>query len=330
MNHSIKRKYVLFGIGIIVLLSCFTTTLQAEETTINIICTNSTLADFTSNLITENVTIDYIMPAGICPAQYDVTPSDIDKIVSADILISFGLPKMEGWLGDLLNYNPDCSVIECSYMGEWNIPSVAKRYVEKIQDDLSLLLPAYNDTIQANAQAYMTHIDETAERLQEMIVSNYSIGKKVICMEWQQDFLEWLGLDVICSYGSENLLSVQDKLKVTNAASNEDIYAIIDNLQSGTEFGGQIASETGASHLIFTNFPKAVPGADTYLEMIIYNTNQLIDGIATYEYKHGHIEELESKISSIEIERNASIAVAVICGILAIVFLVLYIRRSGI
>ena len=139
-----------------------------------------------------------------------------------------------------------------------------------------------------------------------------------------------LGLNVTYSYGSENLLSVQDKLKVSDAASVGDIYAIIDNLQSGTEFGAQIASETGASHLIFTNFPEAVPGANTYLEMITYNTNQLIDGIATYEYKQGDIEELENKLSSIELERNASIAAAVICGILAGVFLVLYKRRLGI
>ena len=330
MNRTIKRKYVLFEIGMLVLLLCFATTLQAEETTINIMCTNSALADFTSNLLTENITIDYVMPAGVCPAQYDTTPSDVDKIVSADILISFGLPKMEGWLGGLLDYNPNCSIIECSYMGEWNVPSVAKKYVEKIRDELSLLLPTYNDTIQTNTQAYMAQIDETSEQLQEMISNNGSLDKNVICMEWQKDFIEWLGLNVTYSYGSENLLSVQDKLKVSDAASVGDIYAIIDNLQSGTEFGAQIASETGASHLIFTNFPEAVPGANTYLEMITYNTNQLIDGIATYEYKQGDIEELENKLSSIELERNASIAAAVICGILAGVFLVLYKRRLGI
>jgi len=327
MNHTIKRKYVLFGIGMLVLLSCFTTTFQAEETTINIICTNSALADFTSNLLTENVTIDYIMPAGACPAQYDTTPSDVNKIISTDILISFGLPKMEGWLGGLLNHNPDCSIIECSYMGEWNVPSNAKKYVEKLRNELSLLLPAYNDTIQTNAQAYVAQIDETAEKIQEMIVNNGSLDKKVICMEWQKEFIEWLGLNVTYSYGSENLLSVQDKLKVSDAASVGDIYAIIDNLQSGTEFGAQIASETGASHLIFTNFPEAVPGADTYLEMITYNTNQLIDGIATYEYKQGDIAELENKLSVVELERNASIAVAVICVILAGVFAVLYKRK---
>jgi ABC-type Zn uptake system ZnuABC Zn-binding protein ZnuA len=327
MNHIIKRKYLLFCIGVLLLFSCFTIQSQAEETTTAIICTNSILADFTSNILTGNVTVDYIMPAGVCPAQYDTTPSDVNKIVSADIIISFGSPGMEGWLGDLLDYNPDCSIIECKYLGEWNIPSGAKKYVGKIKDGLSLLLPAYNDTIQTNAQEYMTQIDEKAEQLQEMIVNNGYLDKKVICMEWQQDFLEWLGLNVTYSYGSPNVLSVQDKLKVSDAASSENICAVIDNLQSGTEFGAQIASEYGVSHIIFTNFPEAVPGTDTYLEMITYNTGQLIDGIATYEYKQGEIAELENTLSAVELQRNTSIAVAVMLGILTSILFVMYKKK---
>jgi ABC-type Zn uptake system ZnuABC Zn-binding protein ZnuA len=327
MNCTSKRKHLLICIGAILLVSCFAITTQAEETTISIICTNSILADFTSNILAENVTVDYIMLAGACPAQYDTTPNDVNKIVSADIIISFGSPRMEGWLGDLLNYNPDCSIIECKYMGEWNIPSGAKKYVEKIRDELSLLLPIYNDTIQTNAQGYIAQIDETAEQLQEMIVSNGSLDKKVICMEWQQDFLEWLGLNVTYSYGSPNMLSVQDKLKVSDAASSENICAVIDNLQSGTEFGAQIASECGLSHIIFTNFPEAIPGADTYLEMIAYNTGQLIDGIATYEYKQGEIAELENTLSAVELQRNTFIAVAVMLGILTSVLFVMYKKK---
>ncbi|EMR74443.1 hypothetical protein MBGDF03_01252, partial [Thermoplasmatales archaeon SCGC AB-540-F20] len=61
-----------------------------------------------------------------------------------------------------------------------------------------------------------------------------------------------------------------------------EVCAVIDNLQSGTEFGARVASESGASHVIFTNFPGAVPGADTYLEMITYNTQQLINGTLAY------------------------------------------------
>ena len=180
-----------------VLLSVCTIQSPAEETTTTIICTNSTLADFTSNLLaeTKNVTIEYIMPAGVCPAHFDTCPSDVSLIASADIIISLG---WEPWLESLLTSSGNTAVeqIKCAQLGEWNIPTGAKKYVEKIRDELLLKLPELNETIQTNAQDYITQIDVTAEYLQGIIINNGSLDKKVICMQWQQEFLEWLGLNV--------------------------------------------------------------------------------------------------------------------------------------
>jgi len=97
--------------------------------------------------------------------------------------------------------------------------------------------------------------------------------------------------------------------------------------QSGTSFGAQIASETGKSHVIFTNFPGAVPSTDNYLDMITYNTNQLVKGIETYEYKQGDISNLEKQIKNLEFERNISIVLAIIFAIIIFVFYVAYKRK---
>ena len=146
-------------------------------------------------------------------------------------------------------------------------------------------------------------------------------------MSWQKDFLEWLGLNVTYSYGPPQGLSAQDQLNVINASNQEDIYVIVDNLQSGTDFGGKVASESGASHVIFTNFPGAIPGTDTYLEMIEYNTEQLIKGIETYEYKQGEINTLEGQINSLETERNMFLFLFIIFAILSLVLYVLYKKK---
>ena len=134
-------------------------------------------------------------------------------------------------------------------------------------------------------------------------------------------------MNVVHSYGPPQGLSVQDILDIKNAAINNNVCAIIDNLQSGTEIGADVASDSGASHVIFSNFPEAVPGTDTYLEMITYNTEQLIEGIENYEYKKGDIAELESQISGLEMQRNTSIVLAVIFVILSIIFYVLYRKK---
>ena len=327
MKHIHKQKIMLFSVSMMVVLSsCFMLQSQAEENTTTIICTNSILADFTSNILIDNVTIEYIMPAGACPAHFDTCPSDVSLIASADIIISLG---WEPWLESLLTSsgNVDADQIKCAQLGEWNNPSYAKKYVEKIRDEISLLLPDYNNSIQTNAQNYIIQIDETAEYLQSIVINNDSVGKKVICMQWQKDFVEWLGLNVTYSYTSPEDLSVQDELDVINAASGGDICSVIDNLQSGTDFGAKVASESGASHIILTNFPGAIPGTDTYLKMITYNTKQLLEGIEIYEYKQGEILELESQISELELQRNTSLLVTTIFGVLTCVFVVMYKKK---
>lgn len=327
MGYKNIRKHMLVFIALFVLTLSFTQLSVADEETIDVVCTNSILADFTSNLITENVTIDYIMPSGVCPAYYDTKPSDVNKIVNADIIISFGSPFMEPWLSDLLAYNEDCSIIECKNLGEWNIPSGAITFVEHLTEQLSEVLPELNETIHSNAQTYIAEIDEKSEELQELIETKGYAGKKIIAMQWQKDFLEWLGLNVTYSYGPPQGLSTQDQLDVINAASTGDVCVVVDNLQSGTDFGARVASESGASHIIFTNFPGAIPGTDTYLEMIAYNTGQLVDGIETYEYKQGDIANLENQIKELELQRNAVVVVAIIFAILTFVFYGMYKKK---
>ncbi|KYK25362.1 hypothetical protein AYK24_04870 [Thermoplasmatales archaeon SG8-52-4] len=278
-------------------------------------------------MIKDNVTIEYIMPSGVCPAFYDTTPSDVNKIVNADIIISFGSFQMEPWLDNLLTYNADAKHIKCQNMGEWNIPTGAKVYVEYLTNELSKILPELNETINKNSQSYLMQIDNTSKELKDLIISNGFVNKTVISMSWQKDFIKDLGLNVIYSYGPPQGLSTQDELDVINAATDNDVSVVIDNLQSGTDFGAHVASESGASHVIFTNFPGAIPGTDTYLDMITYNTNQLIDGINAYEYKKGDISDLESQISSLELQRNLSVLLSVIFVILALIFYALYRKK---
>lgn len=325
MRNMFKTAFIC--ISLLSTLFLLSTNSLAEENDITIVCSNSILADFTSNLITENVTIEYIMPSGVCPAFYDATPSDVSTVVNADIIISFGSAQMEPWLVNLLTYNTAASLIECKDMGEWNIPSGAKTYVEHLTDELSDILPEQNETIHANSQSYISQIDEKSLELQAEIESMGYLNKTVICMSWQKDFVENLGLNVAYSYGPPQGLSVQDILDIKNAAIDNNVCAIIDNLQSGTEIGADVSSESGASHVIFTNFPGAIPGTDNYLDMITYNTEQLIGGIENFEYKKGDISELESQISNLEIQRNASIILAIIFVILSLIFYILYKKK---
>jgi ABC-type Zn uptake system ZnuABC Zn-binding protein ZnuA len=310
-----------------ILFLCLNSTGNAQDETIKIVCTNSILADFTSNILVNNSTIEYIMPSGACPAYYDCPPSDVDKILSADILISLGDSKKEPWLSDLIEFNTDLEIIECKNLGEWNIPSGAIKYVNCLSANLTIILTELNETIDENTNNYLLRINQTAERLIDKIENNNSKNIKIISMQWHQDFLKWLGLDVVYSYGPPQGLSLQDKIDVINTATSNEVYVVVDNLQSGTDFGAEISSETGTSHIIFTNFPGAIPGTDSYLDMISYNTDQLIEGIKSFEYKQGDIANLENQVSNIELQRNIVIVLMIIFFIISLILFLMYKKK---
>lgn len=320
------RKMIFYVVWIAIFVSLLTPLTQADEAELNVVCTNSVLADFTRQIVGEMANVEYIMPAGACPSHFDTRPSDVSLIANADVVVSLG---WEPWLNDLLDAsgNSDVKRIECKGIGEWNLPSNAKVYVDKITQDLKEVSDLDNSTLEANAAAYKTEIDTKSEELLNVVNAKGQSGKKIIAMEWQKDFVEWLGYNVTAFYGPPEGLSTEDALEITEKAGEDEVCAIVDNLQSGTSFGANIASESGAVHVIFTNFPGAVPGTDTYIEMIDYNTNQLVDAVETYEYKKGEIRSLEEDVSNLEFQRTALSAVVGVLILLAIILYIMYIRK---
>ena len=326
MMKKSKNLFIIFCIGLFIINIIPTT---CADDSISIVCTNTILADFTS-IITENssnnVTIDYIMPAGACPAHFDTRPSDVSKIINADVIISLG---WEPWLEGLINKSGKASVdeIKCSNLGEWNVPERAITYVECIKDGLSTIFPTYETVFALNADEYINLITSTSEQLKQTIQEQGLMDRQIIAMAWQQEFLSGLGLNVTKSYGPPEGLSVQDELSVFTAVQENDASVIVDNLQSGIDFGARVSQETGIVQVIFTNFPGAFPNTDSYIDMLTYNTNELIKGIQNYDSTTEQVRDLSNQLSTVTMQRNASLVFIAIFGILAMLFFVLYKRK---
>jgi ABC-type Zn uptake system ZnuABC Zn-binding protein ZnuA len=278
------------------------TAAEASDDDISIICANSLLADLTENVVGDLATVEYIMPAGACPSHFDSRPSDINLVASADVIVQIG---WEGWLNDLMDSsgNGDTDRIKTVGLGDWNLES--------------------------NAASYKAQIDTKANELTLRVQSEGVEGHKVVVMEWQKVFVEWLGFEVVTAYGPPETLSLEESINTTEAASGNDVSMVIDNLQSGTEFGAQVASQTGASHVIVTNFPGAYPNANTYLDMLDYNTDKLIDGAKTYEYKKGDIAQLEDQVDELKFQNALYLSLSVIFLLVSIFIGVLFVRARG-
>lgn len=161
----------------------------------------------------------------------------------------------------------------------WGEPSLAIEMIKLINETLCEIDPHNAAYFKEREDNQYKSINETAQRLKEEAKQLNVSDVKVICMKWQEVFVKWLGFDIVATYGPPESLSLDDVNKLIKTGREENVTLVIDNLQSGTDFGKELASELGATQVILTNFPGAIPGTETYTKMIEYNARQIFDAI---------------------------------------------------
>ncbi len=237
----------------------------------NVVATTTVLEDLVKQVGGDEVTVTSIVSSSICPGHWDLKPSQVNAIAEADLIVQHGI---EGWLppleeGQRLEKLP----------GIWNTPQAASEKVQKIQAVLTEMDPENADLYQAGLEAFSAEMGEIEANLTGRAAEAGADQVKVLCMEWQTDFVSSLGFEVVQTYGSEETLSMKDVADLITAGKDEGVSIVVANLQSGTALGEQMANEIGAEYVILTNFPGAVEGTDTIQQMIRYNGEAMLAAV---------------------------------------------------
>lgn len=253
----------------------------APEEKLLIVATTTILGEFAQKVGGELVEIYMIVPGGICPAHYDVRPSDIAAISKAALILYHGI---EPWLEDLIKA-AGAVAPQLQIKGPWGVPPVAIGQIKTIAEALGQVDPVNAQAFLNNAQAFQGEIVGLAQSLKEEAEKLEVSRMNVISQLFQAEFVGWLGFNVVATYPPEERISLAQALELIKLGKEQNAALVIDNLQSGTGFGGKLAFEIGAIHVVLTNFPGVVPGAKDYLKMLEYNANQLFEAKKAYESK---------------------------------------------
>ncbi|HAF71304.1 MAG: Periplasmic solute binding protein [Acetothermia bacterium 64_32] len=240
-----------------------------------VVATSAVLADLVEKVGGEEVVVASIIPAGFCPAHYDLRPSDLLAIARAELVLYHGI---EPWLETMLaNVNPDARVEQLS--GAWNTPQPMLEKAQAIAGLLAELLPDQAEDFSARAQALTNEVKALEEELLAR-AAELGLGEvPAIVMAWQADFARWLGLNVVATYPPEERLSLKDLAELVELGRQAQAALVIDNLQSGVSFGGRLAHELAAVHVVLTNFPGALPGAVDLPTMLRVNAEAVFSAV---------------------------------------------------
>lgn len=281
MIDSRKKTLVVFLVMALLTISAFFQNGASEmvsdneerDTKPEIVVTTTVLGDFTERICGDKIELTIIEADGICPAEYDTKPSDIQAVENADLLIKHGIPG-EAWLQDIIDAASTIPPIDTVGNSPWNLPSNALLIVDNITNAIKNIDPndandAYYDQ---NAVDLKTEISNTADEIKQEANQLNASNIKVISMIHWNVFLKWLGYNITGSFSEAPTTSEIQTL--VDMANEENVSMVISNYQSGTEYGATIAQEAGIAHIELTNFPGPF-GVDSYVEMLRYDADKL-------------------------------------------------------
>lgn len=300
--------------------------LSASAESITVVCTTTALESIAEDVGGDKVDVISLVQPGVCPSHFDVRPSHIAEVGEASLIVYHGV---EPWLEDLIKASGNESAERLQLTGPWNTAELAVKKIEEIRDALSRVDPENRKYYEENAARAVEEMTATAGSINAEAESLTVGAVPVLCMEWQQSFVEELGFSVVGTYAPPETLSIKDVSDLITTGKNEGAILVIDNLQSGTDVGSEIAAAIGGYHVVLTNFPNAVPETQSISEMLEYNAQQLFDAVRKYYEEEEKILELESQLEEERWKRKVYEVVSVILLIMcAVEAVLLYIRRE--
>ncbi|UCB43846.1 MAG: metal ABC transporter substrate-binding protein [Dehalococcoidales bacterium] len=253
---------------------------STDTSKLQVITTTSLLTYIVEQVGGDLVDVTSLILGSQHPGDFDASPQDIQNLADADLFLYHGWPG-ETFVPDLIEAtdNPDLTVVKIEVAGNWMTPPVQIAATELVAAFLSDIDISNATTYEQSAEDYKAAVLEKGNEILARLSDTNVPGAITLCTYWQVGFAEWVGLQVVASYGPAEL-TPQDTQELIDTGRAENVELVIDNLQSGRDAGEAIADELDCARVIFSNFPGGYNDTETWEEAIDYNIDLLLEEMA--------------------------------------------------
>ncbi|MDH7593157.1 MAG: zinc ABC transporter substrate-binding protein [Methanomicrobiales archaeon] len=161
----------------------------------------------------------------------------------------------------------------------WNTPGGAKNLSREVAGWLIEADAANRTYYETRLQDFLTEIEKADLTPDERARIS---GQQVVVMIWQKEAAEeWLGLNVVTVFAPEFYQQGKFMPRAVvndiwnNPEKYRDVRYVIENMQSGDMAKGVEEAlrdnKINAKRVVFTNFPKSIPGVESLPDVIRYN-----------------------------------------------------------
>jgi zinc transport system substrate-binding protein len=215
----------------------------------------------------------------MCPGHFDAKPSEIAALKKASCVL------LHDWQKPM---PPIVSVLAAAQIaaekvhtidvpGNWLVPAVQEQAVERVTAVLVGVDPSRADEYRATAALRIEAVRRAGETALTQLKDGGCGGMNIVCHDKLAGFLKWAGFAVVLEYGQDGQLSAGRMAGLVREGRAARVKLVVDNVQGGgLRTGAAIARDTGAAHVILSNFPGGFSGVDTWEATLRKNVNILV------------------------------------------------------
>ncbi|EGL82713.1 ABC-type metal ion transporter, periplasmic subunit [Caldalkalibacillus thermarum TA2.A1] len=259
----------------------------------------SVLADIVQNIIGDRGQVEYVVPIGEEPHEYEPVPGDFRIISDADVFYVNGL-DLEEWLEKIVSNVSETEIVPVS-AGVTPIPLVGSEeetdphawlnprhvitYVENITEDLIARDPQGEALYRQNAEQYIAQLEELDAWIEEQISQIPEKHRVIVLSENAfKYFGERYGFETegIWEINSHEEGTPQQIARVVELISARQIPAVFVETTVDQRYMNRVAEEAGvriAGEIYTDAVGPEGSGAETYIEMMKHNVNVFVEGL---------------------------------------------------
>jgi len=289
-------------------LFCFLITAKAHaDPPLKVVVTLPVLKDLAEQVGKERIEVKSLITGLESEHTYSPKPSDVMAVHDAQLFLLIGI-GLEVWVDNLIK-NADNKNLLIVTTGQgipllrdrereesngsppdlhrlgnphiWLDPQNVRMMLKRTTDNLIKLDPKGKSFYLHNQGEYLKKLDLLESKLKQKVAR--LTDRKIVTYHpaWPY-FARRFGFDVrgiiLSQVGTES--SAHHLAELIKTMKREKIKVIASEPQLNQELPQTIAKETGATVVLLTVLPGAIPGTETYLSMMEYDVDQLAGALS--------------------------------------------------
>ncbi|WP_368504163.1 metal ABC transporter substrate-binding protein [Alkalihalophilus sp. As8PL] len=270
----------------------------SEDEGLTITTSFSILGDIIGTIVGERGTIDYIVPIGEEPHEYEPVPSDFQKVSDSDVFYVNGL-GLEEWLEKLVESVGDIPIVSVSegvtpimLEGEeeedphaWMSVANVKVYVENVVEDLIERDPAGEQTYRENADAYLAELVELDAFIKAEVEAIPEENRVIVVSE---DAFKYFGeaygfqTEGVWEINSHEEGTPGQMARLIDVVNDQNVPAIFVETTVDPRYMETVSNNSGvdiAGEVYTDAVGQEESGAETYVLMMKHNVDTFVSGL---------------------------------------------------